>query len=71
VILITAFGDKGTHTRAQKAQAAAVLDKPFEIDELLTKLHEILPRSPEHNGTDGTTANEENTDESTASTEKR
>ncbi len=44
VILITAFGDKGTHTRAQKAGAAAMLDKPFEIDELLAKLREIVPR---------------------------
>jgi len=43
VILITAFGDKGTHARAEKAGAAAVLDKPFGIDELLAKLHEIAP----------------------------
>ena len=35
VILITAFGDKGTHGRARKAGAVAVLDKPFGIDELL------------------------------------
>jgi CheY-like chemotaxis protein len=47
VILITAFGDKGTHARAHKAKAAAVLDKPFEIDELLAKLHEIAPRAPQ------------------------
>jgi DNA-binding response OmpR family regulator len=45
VILITAFGDKGTHARAQKARAAAVLDKPFELDELLAKLHALAPRS--------------------------
>jgi CheY-like chemotaxis protein len=44
MILITAFGDKGTHARAKKAGAAAVLDKPFGIDELLAKLHEISPR---------------------------
>jgi len=43
VILITAFGDKGTHARAEKAGAAAVLDKPFGIDELLAKVHEIAP----------------------------
>jgi CheY-like chemotaxis protein len=43
VILITAFGDKGTHGRAKKAGAVAVLDKPFGIDELLAKLHEIVP----------------------------
>lgn len=43
MILITAFGDKEIHARAEKAGADAVLDKPFEIDELLTKLHEITP----------------------------
>jgi len=43
MILITAFGDKRTHARAQKAGAAAVLEKPFEMDELLAKLHEIAP----------------------------
>ena len=43
MILITAFGDKGIHARAEKAGAAAVLDKPFGIDELLAKLHEIAP----------------------------
>ncbi len=70
VILITAFGDKGTHARAQKAQAAAVLDKPFEINELLAKLHEILPRPPlGHNGMDGNTPTERNTDESEAGIE--
>ncbi len=44
VILITGFGDRGTHARAQKAKAAVVLDKPFEIEDLLAKLHEIVPR---------------------------
>jgi len=46
VILITAFGDAGVHARAQKAGAAAVLDKPFNITDLLARLHEIVP--PEH-----------------------
>jgi CheY-like chemotaxis protein len=43
VILITAFGDSGLHARAKKAGAVAVLDKPFNSDELLTTLHEIAP----------------------------
>jgi CheY-like chemotaxis protein len=43
VILITAFGTDTIHARAQKAGAAAVLDKSFVIDELLAKLHQILP----------------------------
>jgi CheY-like chemotaxis protein len=60
VILITAFGDRGTHARAQKAKAAAVLDKPFEIDELLAKLHEVVPRpSPGHDEMNGEPANQE------------
>jgi CheY-like chemotaxis protein len=44
MILITAFGDRGIHARARTAGAAAVLDKPFGIEELLSKLHEIAPR---------------------------
>ena len=46
MILITAFGDAGVHARAKKAGAVAVFDKPFAIDELLGKLHEIAPRGP-------------------------
>ncbi len=53
VILITAFGDKGTHGRAEKAGAAAVLDKPFGIDELLAKLHEVAPHQPPGGGAVG------------------
>ncbi len=34
VILITAFGDAVTHERAYALGAAAVLDKPFEFDDL-------------------------------------
>ena len=44
VILITAFGDKGIHARAERAGVAAMLDKPFGIDELLAKLHKIVSR---------------------------
>jgi len=43
VILITAFGNSAMHARAQKAGAVAVLDKPFAIDELLARLHEVVP----------------------------
>ncbi len=34
VILVTAFGDPVTHERAYELGAAAVLDKPFELDDL-------------------------------------
>ena len=34
VILVTAFGDRATHAEAARLGAVAVLDKPFELDEL-------------------------------------
>ncbi len=43
MILITGSCDKATRARAQKAGAAAVLEKPFRTDVLLAKLHEIAP----------------------------
>jgi DNA-binding response OmpR family regulator len=42
MILITAFGDDWTHMQAKKFGAAAIFDKPFEIDPLLSKVREIL-----------------------------
>jgi len=42
VILITAFGDEETHAHANELGAAAVLDKPFHIRDLLAKVDEIL-----------------------------
>jgi CheY-like chemotaxis protein len=43
VILITAFGDDATHAEAQSLGAAAIFDKPFDMEDLLTKVHEIVP----------------------------
>lgn len=43
VILMTAFGDEDTHAQAHRLGAAAVFDKPFEMDELLTEVRAILP----------------------------
>ena len=43
VILITAFGDKKTHCQAEQFGAAAIFDKPFEIDDLLAKVRKIVP----------------------------
>ncbi len=34
VVLITAFGDENLHQRAERAGAAAVFDKPFDLDAL-------------------------------------
>lgn len=36
IILITAFGDPATHHRAAELGVWAVLDKPFELRELLS-----------------------------------
>jgi CheY-like chemotaxis protein len=43
MILITAFGDDKIHFEARRLGAAAVMDKPFEIEELLARIREILP----------------------------
>ena len=43
VILITAFGDEMTHAEGRELGAAAVFDKPFNIDELRRAVLEMLP----------------------------
>ncbi|MBW2369142.1 MAG: response regulator [Deltaproteobacteria bacterium] len=43
IILITAFGDKETHAQAKELGAAAMFNKPFDMDDLLTIVHEFLP----------------------------
>lgn len=43
MILITAFGDEETHTRASQLGVAAMFDKPFDIDELVLKVQELVP----------------------------
>lgn len=42
-ILITAFGDEDTHREARDLGAAAVLDKPFDLERLRTLVHESVP----------------------------
>ena len=42
MILITAFGDEETHLQAKKFNAAAMFDKPFDIDDLLDKVRQLL-----------------------------
>ena len=42
MILITAFGDKETHRQAERLGAAALFDKPFDIQEMLKKVASIL-----------------------------
>jgi CheY-like chemotaxis protein len=43
VILITAFGDRQTHDDARRLGAATLLDKPFELDDLMYAVRSILP----------------------------
>ena len=44
IILITAFGDRATHERAERCGVAAMFDKPFDVDDLLVKVRDIVPR---------------------------
>jgi len=44
VVLMTAFGDTHTREQAQRLGATAVLDKPFQLDDLSATLVEILNR---------------------------
>jgi len=48
VVLITAFGDPRTHQRARQLGAVAVLDKPFDIDQLRAMVAGLL-KKPEEN----------------------
>ena len=41
IILITAFGDRATHERAEQCGVAAMFDKPFDMNELLGKVQDI------------------------------
>ncbi len=42
MILITAFGDERAHLKAELYSAVAMFDKPFDIDELVDKVKEII-----------------------------
>ena len=42
IILITAFGDNKTHAEGRRLGAVAMLDKPFEIDDLLAMIRDIV-----------------------------
>ncbi len=42
IVLITAFGDERLHEQAMRAGAIAVLDKPFELDDLCTLVNRLM-----------------------------
>lgn len=42
VILITAFGDARIHSRARELGAAAVFDKPFDLEKLRNTIQRLL-----------------------------
>ena len=43
MILITAFGDEDTHVRAKKLGVTRIIDKPFNIEDLLATIAQIIP----------------------------
>jgi len=50
MILITAFGDEETHSLAKELGAAAIFNKPFNLDDLLAKVHDLLPTKDKRKG---------------------
>lgn len=44
MILISAFGDCETHVLAERFGAAAMLDKPFYMSELLDRVQQVMER---------------------------
>ena len=50
MILITAFGDAETHALARQFGAAAIFDKPFDLDVLLEKIKVVLSEAHVHAG---------------------
>ena len=50
MILISAFVDAETHALANRFGAAAIFDKPFDMDVLLKKVKDVLSGSHAHAG---------------------
>jgi two-component system response regulator (stage 0 sporulation protein F) len=50
-ILITAFGDDETHEKARRFGVSAVMDKPFDMGDLLDKVRTVIAsRDPTQSG---------------------
>lgn len=48
-ICMTAFGDTRTHNRARHLGAAATIDKPFDLDEMLALVAHVCRRNEHKN----------------------
>jgi len=48
IILITAFGDAETHDQARRFGAVAILDKPFDMDDLIKVVENVLGGNGAH-----------------------
>jgi DNA-binding response OmpR family regulator len=43
VVLITAFGDDAIHLEGERLGAAVTLDKPFDVEDLVSTLKDLVP----------------------------
>ena len=51
-ICMTAFGDEQTHRKARHLGAAAVIDKPFDLDEMMKLIAHVCLRNECNKGVD-------------------
>lgn len=51
-ICMTAFGDEQTHRKARHLGAAAVIDKPFDLDEMMKLIAHVCLRNERIKGVD-------------------
>ncbi|MBD1400802.1 response regulator [Pelovirga terrestris] len=51
-ICMTAFGDEQTHRKARHLGAAAVIDKPFDLDDMMTLIAHVCLRNERIKGVD-------------------
>jgi CheY-like chemotaxis protein len=49
LMLITAFGDEQTHELARRLGAVALLDKPFDLQDLMCRVRRVILPHPEKN----------------------
>jgi CheY-like chemotaxis protein len=47
LMLITAFGDEQTHELARRLGAVALLDKPFDLQDLMCQVRQVILPHPE------------------------